>query len=112
MGLVKIGEKLRDMTSQLNEIKGQSNVSFWKMYESLSCLSLVAESNFFCRLRKIPLLNLKLEKKVFLSPLRYNLFQSKCRFSIKLKFEVQVLLVDTSDVLIFEHCECRALLAL
>ena len=82
-----------------------TNVSFWKMYESLSCLSLVAESNFFCRLRKIPLLNLKLEKKVFLSPLRYNLFQSKCRFSIKLKFEVQILLVDTSDVLIFEHCE-------
>ena len=42
-----------------------TNVSFWKMYESLSCLPLVAESNFFCRLRKIPLLNLKLEKKVF-----------------------------------------------
>ena len=59
------------------------------------------------------MLNLKLEKKVFfLSPLRYNLFQSKCRFSIKSKFEVQVLFVDTSDVLIFEHCECRALLAL
>ena len=70
-----------------------TNVSFWKMYESLSCLSLVAESNFFCRLRKIPLLNLKLEKKVFLSPLRYNLFQSKCRFSIKLKFEVWLTLL-------------------
>ena len=61
---------------------------------------------------KFPCWIWSLKRKFFLSPLRYNLFQSKCRFSIKLKFEVQVLLVDTSDVLIFEHCECRALLAL
>lgn len=61
---------------------------------------------------KFPCWIWSLKRKFFLSPLRYNLFQSKCRFSIKFKFEVQVLLVDTSDVLIFEHCECRALLAL
>ena len=47
MGLVKIGEKLGDMTSQLYEIKGQSNILFGKNVSKRSEICKFIHSCYF-----------------------------------------------------------------